>query len=162
MNMPKFKILCLIGLMMLASQTAVFAGNRPPSHRGAPYTHWQKPPAHHSKGRQRAGNYRNVPAPYYQHYYKPGYRVNPLPYGHSRVFVNAAEYYFFDGFFYRPYGGGYVVVEAPLGAIIATLPRLHQSIHWHGQPYFLVGTTFYRRHPGGYIVVPNPGYGYRR
>ena len=113
MNMLKLKIACLIGLMMLASQTSVFADNRTPSHRGAPYTHWQKTPAHHSKGRQRSGNYRNVPAPYYQHYYKPGYRVNPLPYGHSRVFVNAAEYYFFDGFFYRPYGGGYVVVEAP-------------------------------------------------
>ncbi|MGR9043791.1 MAG: DUF6515 family protein, partial [Gammaproteobacteria bacterium] len=103
-----------------------------------------------------------APYPTYRHYYKPGYRVKPLPYGASRIYHNNYEYYFYDGFFYRPSRSGYIVVESPIGAIIANLPPLHHIFHWHGQPYFVVGDTFYRRHPRGYIVVPDPGFGYRR
>ena len=76
--------------------------------------------------------------------------------------MNAAEYFYFDGFFYRPSRYGYVVVDAPIGAIIANLPRFSRITHWHGQPYHVVGDTFYRKHAKGYVVVPNPGFAHRR
>ena len=162
MNKLRHKIVFFIGLMMLAGQQTVLADNRPHSHRERGGRHWQKAHVpHHSQAERRFEKHREVPAPFYKHYYKPGYRVNPLPYRHSRIFVNADEYYYFDGFFYRPSLGGYVIVEAPIGAIVAALPRLHHIFHWHGEHYYVVSNTFYRRHPRGYIVVPDPGYGYR-
>jgi hypothetical protein len=162
MNMLNQKIVLCIGLMMLLGQQTVFADNRQHLHHDNRAKHWNTVPApHKSQFDHRFDRHRQAPAPSYRPYYNPGYRVNPLPYGHSRVFVNNAEYFFFDGYFYRPFGAGYVIVEAPIGAIIFALPRLHQIVHWRGQPYYIVGNTFYRRHPRGYIVVPNPGFAYR-
>nr|WP_305907764.1 DUF6515 family protein [Methylomarinum sp. Ch1-1]MDP4520543.1 hypothetical protein [Methylomarinum sp. Ch1-1] len=69
-----------------------------------------------------------------------------------------AAIFFYDGFFYRPYRDQYRVVDAPIGAIVLSLPRLHFSLFFNGIEYFLAGDTYYRRHPNGYIVVPNPGF----
>jgi len=182
MNSLNHKIMLLVGVLMLFGQQTVMADNRPPSHRneqvkraynapshksqvghrGVPAKQIHNAPSRKAQFGQHFDSRRNRPAPSYQHYYKPSYRVNQLPHRHSRIVVNAAEYFFFDGFFYRPSRGGYVIVDAPIGAIIATLPRLHHLVHWRGQPYYIVDNTFYRRHPRGYIVVPDPGYGYRR
>lgn len=95
----------------------------------------------------------------YKHYYKPGYRTAPLPRGFNRVMVNAAEYFFFEGYFYLPSSNSYVIVEAPIGAIVASIPRLHGYSEWRGMPYFVVGDTYYRKHPRGYVVVENPHFG---
>jgi hypothetical protein len=163
MNTPSQKIVFCIALVMLFGQQTVFADYRPNLHRDTRNNHWKAVPAPHSyQFDQRFDRHRQAPPPSYKQYYKPGYRVNPLPYGHSRIFVNNAEYFFFDGYFYRPSPSGYVIVEAPIGAIVLSLPRLHQFVHWRGQPYYIVGNTFYRRHPRGYVVVPDPGFGYRR
>jgi hypothetical protein len=179
MNTPSLKIVFCIGLMMLAGQQTAFADYRPHSHRDTRSNHWRAAPAPHNSqfghrfGRRRQApppsywpyyqpGYRVNPLPSYRPYYKPGYRTNPLPYGHTRIFVNNAEYFFSNGYFYRPSHTGYVIVEAPIGAIVLALPRLHQFVQWHDQPYYIVGDTYYHRHPRGYIVVPNPGFGYRR
>lgn len=159
MNTLNSKIIFFIGLMMLFGQQAVFADDRPHSRRDAPVKRYQTVPApHKSRNEPRFDRRHEAPAPTYKHYYKPGHRVKPLPYGSTRIFFNAAEYFFFDGYFYQPSRSGYVIVAAPIGAIVASLPRLHHVLHWRGQPYYVVGNTFYRRHPGGYIVVPNPGF----
>jgi len=156
-------VFCIIGLMMLFGQQTAFADYRSHSHRDTRIHHWRAAPApRSSQFNHRFDRRRQAPPPSYRPYYRPGYRVNPLPYGHTRIFANSAEYFFSDGYFYRPSRGGYTIVEAPIGAIVLTLPRLHQIIHWYGQPYYIVGNTFYRRHPRGYIVVPDPGFGYRR
>jgi hypothetical protein len=163
MNTLRRKIIFFIGLIMLFGQQTVFADKETHSHRDKAVKHWQK--AHTPRKHKHERSFdkdRKVPPPFSKFYYQPGYRVNPLPHGHTRIFVNALEYYFYDGFFYRPSPGGYVVVESPMGAIIAALPRLHHIFHWHGEPYYVVGHTYYRKHPRGYIVVPDPGYGYRR
>ena len=119
------------------------------------------PAPHDSQFDDRFDRRRPFPLPSYRPYYQPGYRINPLPYGHNRIFVNNTEYFFSNGYFYRPSCTGYVIVEAPIGAIVFTLPRLHQFVYWHGHPYYIVGDTYFRRQPGGYIVVPNPGFRYR-
>ncbi len=151
-----------VALLLLFGQQSAIADSRP-SHRDDQAKRVKN--AHSQRNAQfeyRFDNRRDLSPPTYQHYYKPSHRVNPLPHGYSRIFVNAAEYFFYDGFFYRPYRNGYVIVEAPLGAIVATLPRLHHIFRWHGEPYYVIDNTFYRKHPRGYIVVPNPGYDYRR
>lgn len=91
-------------------------------------------------------------------YYRPGYQLRYLPHGFSRLFVGGLEYFFFDGFFYRPYRNEYRLVDAPIGAIVLSLPPLHFSFIWNGLTYFVSGNTYYRPHPQGYVVVPNPGY----
>ena len=152
-----------IGLILLLGQQFAMADNR---------SHWRED-EHNAKHRpsqhapqqsdhRRYDHRYDGPEPYYKPYYKPGHPVKPLPRGYSRLFVNSLEYFFFDGFFYRPYRNGYVVVDAPIGAVIAQLPRFSQLLHWRGQPYYAVGNTYYRRHGHGYVVVPDPGFGYRR
>lgn len=164
MNTLIRKLALSIGLLFLLGQSSVFADDRSHSQRDrAENKHWQK--SHNSRrveNEHRDRRYDNVPAPSYNHYYKPGYPVKPLPRGYSRVYVNAIEYFFFDGFFYRPSRQGYIVVDAPIGAIVAALPGFHHIVQWRHQPYYVVGNTYYRRHPHGYVVVPNPGFGYRR
>jgi len=156
------KIVFCIGPMLLFGQQTAFADYWSHSHRDTRSNHWKAGPAplnpkfdHHFDRR------REAPFSSYRPYYKPGYRINPLPYGHSKIFVNNTEYFFFDGYFYRPSPAGYVIVEAPIGAIVFALPRLHQIVHWRSQPYYIVGDTYYRRHPRGYIVAPDPGFAYR-
>lgn len=166
MNTFNQKFAVIIGLLLFGQQ-AVLADVRSHSHRDreAPVKRWSTAPAPHQSRpdqRQRHDGARIAPHSTYRHYYKPGYRVKPLPYGASRIFHNRAEYFFYDGYFYRPSPSGYLIVDAPIGAIIASLPPLHHVVYWLGQTYFIVGNTFYRRHPRGYIVVPDPGYGYRR
>lgn len=91
-------------------------------------------------------------------YYRPGYNTRYLPYGSRRMFFNDLEYFFFDGYFYRPYRNEYHIVDGPIGAIVLSLPRLHFSLHWDGMDYFHAGNTYYRRHPRGYVVIRNPGF----
>jgi hypothetical protein len=114
MNTPSLKIVFCIGLMMLAGQQTAFADYRPHSHRDTRINHWRAAPApHNSQFDHRFDRRRQAPAPSYRPYYQPGYRVNPSPYGHTRMFVNSADYFFFDGYFYRRRPGGYIVVPNP-------------------------------------------------
>lgn len=152
------KIVALAISAMLLMNSAVYAQD-----------HWPRSTRHsHSKQRtappqaprsriHKTPRQHYTPAPPYPHYYKPGYRTRPLPHGASRIVVDRSNYYFYDGFYYQPFQSGYVIVDAPIGAIIATLPRLHHQVMWGGSPYFVVDNKFYRRHPRGYIVVNNPG-----
>jgi len=159
--MHTFKLLrtLTIGLILVLSQQTAIADNR--SH-GRDDGHYDKHRPSHKISKHSDYRRYDGPEPHYKPYYKPGYHVKPLPRGYSRVFANSLEYFFFDGFFYRPYRDNYVVVDAPIGAIITQLPRFSRLLHWHGQPYYVVGNTYYRPHHRGYVVVPDPGFGYRR
>lgn len=163
MNTSNLIRVVAVALVLLLSQQSVFADSK--AHRGEDgrdARHWQKQRSDRRADSHRHEQRNDGPEPFYKPYYQPGYVVKPLPRGYSRVIVNAAEYFHFDGFFYRPSRQGYVVVDAPIGAVIASLPRVSRIDRWRGQPYYIVGNTFYRRHPHGYVVVPNPGFGYRR
>jgi hypothetical protein len=45
--------------------------------------------------------------------YSPGYRVNSLPGGYRSENISGSTYYYYNGYYYRPVSGGYVVVDAP-------------------------------------------------
>ena len=47
------------------------------------------------------------------HYY--GYRIHSLPVGWRRISHWGIDYYFYNGIYYRPFGGTYVVCRPPFG-----------------------------------------------
>ena len=101
-------------------------GARPPS------AGWQgRPPASH-------GNWGPHPS-----YWRPGYVVDSMPSGHYRVPYRGSDYYFNDGYWYRPYGSRYVVVTPPYGVRVRYLPSYAEQV-WIGSiGYFLAAGTYY-------------------
>lgn len=94
MNTLNQKIVFCIGLMMLFGQQTAFADYRSHSHRDTRINYWRAEPApYNSRFNYRLDRHRRALPPSYRPYYKPGYRVNPMPYGHTRRFVNNAEYF---------------------------------------------------------------------
>jgi len=116
-------------------------GNRPPS------AGWQgRPPPSH-------GNWGPHPS-----YWRPGYVVNAMPSGHYRVPYRGSDYYFNDGYWYRPYGSRYVVVTPPYGVRVRYLPSYAEQV-WIGSiGYFLAAGTYYLWQAGSqdYEVVEPP------
>ncbi|MFV3368798.1 DUF6515 family protein [Pseudomonas sp. NY15435] len=100
-------------------------GSRPPS------AGWQaRPPSH--------GNWGPHPS-----YWRPGYVVTSMPSGRYRVPYRGSDYYFNDGYWYRPYGSRYVVVTPPYGVRVRYLPSYAEQV-WIGSiGYFLAAGTYY-------------------
>jgi len=116
-------------------------GNRPPS------AGWQGRPA------PSHGNWGPHPS-----YWRPGYVVNAMPSGHYRVPYRGSDYYFNDGYWYRPYGSRYVVVTPPYGLRVRYLPSYAEQV-WIGSiGYFLAAGTYYLWQAGSqdYEVVEPP------
>lgn len=98
---------------------------------------------------------RRIYSPRYTRY---GNAVKRLPRGYRRTWWNKSPYYYSSGVFYRPSGLGFIVVNAPLGAIVLNLPIGYQRMWVNDSWYYSYGGTFYRRVPGGYAVVQPPAY----
>jgi len=87
---------------------------------------------------------------------KYGRNLVRLPPKHRNLMVNRTRYFFDSGIFYREGPRGYVVVRAPLGAILASVPLGSVSFVLGGTPYWYYSGTYYRRVPSGYTVVDAP------
>jgi hypothetical protein len=103
--------------------------------------------------------------PYHYHPYHP-YHWGPV--WHPWGFVVAAmattaiiiavenqKYHYDQGMYYMPTNGGYVVVQAPVGATITTLPPGYQTVvisETTNNYYY--GGTYYEKSDKGYTVVP--------
>ena len=98
-SITKNKVLLIIGLSIFLAFTfsSVFA---------RPYWHW---------------GYR-----WYRPYIGIGVMVNALPYGYSTVIIDGVPYYYYDGYYLRPYHTGYIVVPEP-PAVVATPPDAPQT-----------------------------------
>ncbi|WP_105102350.1 DUF6515 family protein [Microbulbifer pacificus] len=101
----------------------------------------------------------------HKHRYRPahygyGYRWTRLPRTYVSLTFGGLGYYFSEGIFYRPYGAGYVVAQAPVGAFVQALPGTAVSVSFNGLSYFVAYDTYYRwdNHRRGYLVVANPGF----
>lgn len=121
------------------------------SNNGRPNGHGHRPhsPVH------RPHKHRWRPA-----HYGYGYRWTRLPSTYISLSFGGLGYYFSDGIFYRPYGAGYVVTQAPVGAFVQALPGTAVSVSFNGLNYFVAYDTYYRwdNHRRGYLVVDNPGF----
>ncbi len=89
---------------------------------------------------------------------RPGEPVRVLPNRHERIRVNNRPYFYRSGIFYEPRSSGYVVIRAPLGARVRSLPTGYISFGLGTRRYFYVNTTYYLwdDRSRDYVVVEPP------
>ena len=98
-------------------------------------------------------------APIKRHYLPLYYRVRVLPHTYVRIVVHSLPYFYFDGIFYRHYiGGGYIVVRAPIGAVVHVLPVGFIAFSLGAFIYYYANDTYYLwdDEREAYIVVEKP------
>lgn len=97
-------------------------------------------------------------APRGSRFHRPGEHVRNLPTGHVTVRVGRDSYRYNRGVFYRPDRRGYVVVRAPIGARIRTLPPGFISFTIGLNRYFYINSAYYLWEPVAreYVVVNQP------
>ena len=92
------------------------------------------------------------------HRYYPtrGYYFHDIP--RDRVIVRGG-YYYSGGIWYAPRGPGFVVIGAPIGVFVPTLPLYYQTVWFGGVPYYYANETYYQWVPAQnqYVVVAPPG-----
>lgn len=91
-------------------------------------------------------------------HHKIGHRINVLPRYHVRIIVGGLPYFYYTGVFYRPYGYNYIVVSAPIGAFVRTLPVGFVAFNIGLSTYYHVNDTYYLwdENRAGYLVVAKP------
>lgn len=104
--------------------------------------------------------------PYYYHPYHPfywgpayhpwGFFVAALATTAIIVTVANQQYHYDQGIYYAPSNGGYTVVQAPVGAVVTTIPSTAQTVVVTGSTTnnYYYGGTFYEKSSKGYTVVP--------
>lgn len=91
---------------------------------------------------------------YDSRHYRPGERVKTYkPYGYINFMFRGLEYLFWEGVFLRRSADKYVVVQAPLGAVIATLPSGAVPVVAGPNVYYNANGVTYMYTPAGYQVV---------
>lgn len=75
--------------------------------------------------------------------YKTGYRLPVLPRTHVRIMFGGLPYFYYSGIFYRPHGTGYIVVTAPVGALVRTLPFGFIAFTIGLSTYYYVNDDYY-------------------
>ncbi|MCG8552526.1 MAG: SH3 domain-containing protein [Desulfobacterales bacterium] len=85
----------------------------------------------------------------------PGFRHGPDPL-FDLIILGARHLFIRDGMFYRKGPAGYVLVEAPEGAVVASLPRGYGIRVVQGVKYYYFKGIYYVRMPDGYMVVAPP------
>lgn len=90
-------------------------------------------------------------------YPTPGWRVRSLPPRTRIVFWGGINYGFFDGIWYAPGPGGYIVARPPYGIVVSDLPAFRTVVLIGGIAYLYANGVYYREiAEGGYEVVPPP------
>jgi len=93
--------------------------------------------------------------PYYR---APGYRsrvVFLLPHGSIRLRFSDGTYYYCRGRYYRRHRPfSYVVIPAPVGVVVPSLPVESRTIVIDNSTYHEYDGVYYKGGPSGYTVVP--------
>jgi Ni/Co efflux regulator RcnB len=103
--------------------------------------------------------------PYRYHPYRPyhwGVHWHPWGFFLKTLAVTAVifsienqQYYYDQGVYYMASNGGYIVVQAPLGATISTIPKESQTVVVNQTTNnYYYGGAFYEEYEKGYTVVP--------
>ncbi len=90
-----------------------------------------------------------------EHYFPFGHELRELPRGFLSFSFGGGDYFFCEGVFYRGRGGAYVVVEAPIGSMVTTIPTCSPVII-DGLAYYMVNDNVYVETKVGYQVVAPP------
>ena len=88
----------------------------------------------------------------------PGHprRFVDLPVHYNAILVSDITYYYSNGSFYRQAATGYVLVTAPIGAVVPAIPVDYQTIIVNGTTYFIYDNIYYVKQTSNYVVVPAP------
>ena len=70
--------------------------------------------------------------------------------------IAGAEFLYSAGMFYRSTPAGYIVVPAPMGAVVPALPPGYAVVYMGGTPYYYYGNAYYAVAPNGYVVTAPP------
>ena len=85
-----------------------------------------------------------------------GTMVTHLPREHKTVRLGKIKYFYHGGVFYKRGLSGYVVIAAPIGAVVVGLPDGFISVVIGGVTYYYYAGVYYQQDPSGYIVVKTP------
>ncbi len=85
-----------------------------------------------------------------------GLRLSWIPNNFITVTLGGARYYYCDGLYYSRFGGEYVVVAPPVGAVVRSIPSDFHPIVIRGVTYYEDNGTYYVYTRSGYQVVPAP------
>lgn len=85
-----------------------------------------------------------------------GTAIDILPSGFVTVRVGTTPYYYHRGVFYRSYRRGYVVVPAPIGAVVAAPPPGAVTVLVENDPFAYYRGVFYAPHNSRFRVVRAP------
>ncbi|KAB0481235.1 hypothetical protein SAMN04490202_3416 [Pseudomonas reinekei] len=109
--------------------------------------HWQGRPSGHGNGWG--------PGPQY----RPGHVIDRFPDRDYRVPYGGRDYFYSGGYWYRPQGPRYVVVQPPRGIRIRYLPDYAREVWIGGSLLFLAAGSYYayQQSTQDYVVVEPPG-----
>ncbi|MEO1212987.1 MAG: DUF6515 family protein [Bacteroidota bacterium] len=96
------------------------------------------------------------PAKRYAHLPKRGTYVKVVPAQTRLIRFNSIGYRFSKGIFYKPYRNQYIVVAAPMGIRITSLPIGYRSINVQKRTYFYYNGTYYLAKGKEFEVVQAP------
>lgn len=82
--------------------------------------------------------------------------VKILPKGHHTVNHKGKSYFYSAGRFYRHSNGSYIVISAPVGAIVPALSAGYVSFGVGINRYFYFEGIYYRHIGSGYEVIEEP------
>jgi hypothetical protein len=84
--------------------------------------------------------------------------VTRLPPGYRRYYWSGSPYFQYGGHWYRPYGNSFVIVAAPFGLFLPTLPSYYTSVWVGGSQYYFADDTYYIFDPVRrvYVVSHSP------
>ncbi|HSG47623.1 MAG TPA: DUF6515 family protein [Longimicrobiales bacterium] len=85
-----------------------------------------------------------------------GTAIDILPHGFISVTLGGGRYYYHRGIFYRPYRGGFLVVPAPIGAVIPGPPPGYVMVLVENDPFAYYRGVFYAPMGAEYVVVRPP------
>lgn len=85
--------------------------------------------------------------------------VRERPY--TRVVVRGspgggASFWYHEGYYYRRHHGRYLLMDAPRGVVIRTLPVGFVRLHFGPSLYYYSSGVYYQEAPEGYVVVDKP------
>ena len=87
--------------------------------------------------------------------HRPRYGIEVvLPLGATPLTFGDGSYYYRRGRYYRHISRSYVLVPAPVGAVVPALPEAHRTIVIDGITYHEYDGVYYKGGPAGYTVVP--------
>jgi len=90
--------------------------------------------------------------------YRPGQVIDRFPGQNHRVPYRGQDYFFSDGYWYRPQGPRYVVVNPPQGVRVRYLPDYAERLWIGSSMFFLAAGTYYQWQDNAqeYVVVSPP------